>query len=404
MLDDWATAFGVNGAGNDPDGDGLDNLSEQQHFTDPTNPDSDGDGYKDGEEVASWLTDPCDPDAVPDAKGSPWLVVTPDYGSLHFEGVVNVGSSDSHLIRIRNQGRGQLTWSASANAPWIKLSASNGGPLRWVQDGNTVTVSVDLSGLQPGYYEGRVRVASTNATPVRDAIQIIPVRLWVLRDGVRPKTSLEGYVFIDQNGNGKEDAEDSGRAGDVTLRLLNESGAVLLSQKSQAGSGNFLFSGVPLAHYSLSALPNDPELVVTTPNPQALLLQGDPALATLKIGVQRQPLANRDSDRDTVLDKEEDLNRNGVFEDDDSDHDGIANYRDPDDDGDTVLTTLERTLGNSDGDTLLNYLDPDDDNDGVPTVQEGNGDSNGNQIPDYLEKAVIGNGGAYQLFLPVVSR
>ncbi|MBU2579676.1 thrombospondin type 3 repeat-containing protein [Patescibacteria group bacterium] len=38
---------------NDPDHDGLDDWEEKIHKTDPRNPDTDGDGYSDGEEVAS---------------------------------------------------------------------------------------------------------------------------------------------------------------------------------------------------------------------------------------------------------------------------------------------------------------------------------------------------------------
>ncbi|MBI5913018.1 hypothetical protein HY839_01090, partial [Candidatus Azambacteria bacterium] len=37
----------------DPDNDGLKNWEEEIYKTDPRNPDTDGDGYLDGEEVAS---------------------------------------------------------------------------------------------------------------------------------------------------------------------------------------------------------------------------------------------------------------------------------------------------------------------------------------------------------------
>jgi arylsulfatase A len=45
-------------AGHDPDGDGLTNLEEFQNGTDPGNPDSDGDGFSDGDEVHTRHTDP----------------------------------------------------------------------------------------------------------------------------------------------------------------------------------------------------------------------------------------------------------------------------------------------------------------------------------------------------------
>lgn len=47
---------------NDPDGDKLLNDEERRIGTDPMNPDTDGDGLKDGEEVRTYRTDPLNPD------------------------------------------------------------------------------------------------------------------------------------------------------------------------------------------------------------------------------------------------------------------------------------------------------------------------------------------------------
>jgi uncharacterized Zn-binding protein involved in type VI secretion len=82
-----------------------------------------------------------------------------------------------------------------------------------------------------------------------------------------------------------------------------------------------------------------------------------------------------DHDQDGVPSKEEDLNRNGDFRDDDTDGDGIPNFLDVDDDNDGLLTSFENSFyvdfnGDGDGDGISNYLDVDDDNDSVLTQYE----------------------------------
>jgi outer membrane protein OmpA-like peptidoglycan-associated protein len=62
----WTLELGISILGNrddlDPDGDGLTNKEERGYGTNPLNPDTDGDGLRDGEEVRKYLTDPLNPD------------------------------------------------------------------------------------------------------------------------------------------------------------------------------------------------------------------------------------------------------------------------------------------------------------------------------------------------------
>lgn len=115
-----------------------------------------------------------------------------------------------------------------------------------------------------------------------------------------------------------------------------------------------------------------------------------------------------DADGDGIANEDEDLNNNGDLNDDDTDGDGIPNYLDSDDDGDTV-ETIDETTGigagvspgyvyiDTDGDNIENYLDNDDDGDGTLTIDEdynNNGnpiddDTNANSIPDFLDEEVF---------------
>lgn len=111
-----------------------------------------------------------------------------------------------------------------------------------------------------------------------------------------------------------------------------------------------------------------------------------------------------DDDNDNVLTKLEDWNDNGDPSDDDTDGDGTPNYLDTDDDDDTILTMYEDP--NNDGDylnddtdfdTIVNHIDDDDDGDEVLTRDEP-GDLDDNGVPDYLE---IWNSRAIADFVPV---
>ena len=83
----------------------------------------------------------------------------------------------------------------------------------------------------------------------------------------------------------------------------------------------------------------------------------------------------------------------------DTDGDHTPNWTDPDDDGDTVLTTTEGA-NDTDGDDIPDYLDADDDGDGVPTgvevvVAVGLGvppDIDGSGGPNWLDPDADGDG------------
>ncbi|MBI4816377.1 MAG: thrombospondin type 3 repeat-containing protein [Deltaproteobacteria bacterium] len=90
-----------------------------------------------------------------------------------------------------------------------------------------------------------------------------------------------------------------------------------------------------------------------------------------------------DSDDDTVPDATEGSVNN-------SDNDPTKDWRDPDDDNDTIPTAVEVSDGtthgaNVDNDASPNYLDTDSDADTIPDITDGTGDSDGDNIPNYLD-------------------
>ncbi len=111
-----------------------------------------------------------------------------------------------------------------------------------------------------------------------------------------------------------------------------------------------------------------------------------------------------DDDGDGVKNALEDLNGDGDCSKDDTDGDGIPDWRDPDDDGDGVPTAAELIYDDTDSDGIPNYLDADDDGDGVLTRDEDynhsgdrtDDDANGDGVPDYLDSSVHGPYGLFQ--------
>jgi len=100
-----------------------------------------------------------------------------------------------------------------------------------------------------------------------------------------------------------------------------------------------------------------------------------------------------DDDGDSILTRDERpsmMNR-------DSDMDGAPDHLDVDDDNDTIPTRLERPEGmdvDTDGDTFPDHLDPDDDADGIPTRIEvadslalASEDVDGDSIPNWRDPA-----------------
>ncbi|MBW3017015.1 hypothetical protein KY316_01475, partial [Candidatus Woesearchaeota archaeon] len=79
MPDDWETQYGLNidvdDSSVDFDNDGLTNLQEYRYGTDPTNPDTDGDGYSDYDEIFVYDTNPLDPDDRPRSYLLLWVLL-----------------------------------------------------------------------------------------------------------------------------------------------------------------------------------------------------------------------------------------------------------------------------------------------------------------------------------------
>lgn len=172
LPDSWANLFGVTGAGNDPDGDGLTNGQELDQGTYPTKADSDRDGFGDRAEVDAG-SDPCGP-GRPSGPTGPVLRVTGP-AVARFATPSNLAQVTPKRYWIVDTGADALRWEATASEPWITLAISPTmtSPLTAAATGMTVSgdettaldVGLNVCGLGPGIHRGQVAITNQSADP-----------------------------------------------------------------------------------------------------------------------------------------------------------------------------------------------------------------------------------------------
>lgn len=97
----------------------------------------------------------CQGDSSPAPGTASVLSVTP--GSLAFTGQAGGANPASQSMSVTNAGGGTLLLAASSDATWLSVTPASGiAP-------SPVSVSVNLSGLVAGTYDGTVTITSTGA-------------------------------------------------------------------------------------------------------------------------------------------------------------------------------------------------------------------------------------------------
>jgi subtilase family protein/BACON domain-containing protein len=90
------------------------------------------------------------------SSGSPTIGVNPS--SFSFSATVGGSNPANQSLSITNTGGGTLNWTASSNATWLSVSPTSGTAP------STATVSVNITGLAVGTYNGAITVSATGAT------------------------------------------------------------------------------------------------------------------------------------------------------------------------------------------------------------------------------------------------
>jgi len=110
------------------------------------------------------------------------LSASPD--SLSFGAEVGGANPAEQYFQIRNIGSGSFDYTLSEEITWLTATPMSGGP---IPPTDTVLVSVDISGLSEGDYEGDVIVTALGAQGSPDTVH---VTLHIEASGMQP---LRGY-------------------------------------------------------------------------------------------------------------------------------------------------------------------------------------------------------------------
>jgi len=200
----WGAAIQVFGfitsRNNDLDGDGLLNDEEKRIGTDPLNPDTDGDGLKDGEEVKTYKTDPLNPDTDGDKLRD---------GEEVFQYKTNPLDPDTDHDGLQDGYEVQTPYSLSSGLDRMLLGGIRGLNIRRI---------LDLTGSVPVADGAGPALASLEGGPLMSLRQD-PVRVTTdplnpdtdgdgLTDGAEVNTYRTHPLKRDTDGDGLEDGDE----------------------------------------------------------------------------------------------------------------------------------------------------------------------------------------------------
>lgn len=330
----------------DSDGDGLSDQYENKIGTEAYLSDTDGDGINDGVEVGKNLNQPLDTDG--DKR-------------------INALDYDDDNDGLPSILESKVDTDKDGMEDYLDTDSDNDG----IDDGiEAGMLNQDLNNdfIDDAFDADRVGATDKNGDGIDDNLKL-----------------------PDHNNDGTPDYLDSAFSKKLEIKVVD---------KKQEKALKTDIASTDKKAKSASEVASEDEAkdnVSTKPEVKKIIINkytdsdNDGLLDTQEKSLGTNPL-KRDSDNDTVSDAIEiglDINAPQ-----DSDHDGIIDALDPDDDNDGVLTKFEDVNkdgspinDDTDDDGVPDFLDANDDGDGKLTLEEGSTiDTDGDGILDYLDK------------------
>ena len=152
--------------------------------------------------------------------------------TMSFTGQQGGSNPANQALSISNTGGGTLNWSVSDNAAWLTLSPTSGDS---TGETDSVTVSINTSGLSAGTYNGTITITGTGATNTPQTVAVTLTVTSVAPTITRSPTTMS---FTGQQGgsNPANQALSISNTGGGTLNWSVSDDAAWLSLSPTSGS------------------------------------------------------------------------------------------------------------------------------------------------------------------------
>lgn len=363
----------------DSDGDGLSDQYENKIGTEPYLSDTDGDGIKDGVEVGENLSKPLNSDK--DSR-------------------INALDFDDDNDGLPSALEGTADHDSDGLANHIDTDSDNDGVSDGVEAG-MLDRDNNLDGVDDAFDSQQLGAVDKNGDDINDNAKLPDHNNDGIADFIDASFSHQATENMEvqeaaslktgtmESHNKKLSSSEKVKNNNQTLETANKQKTKKIYPNRYTDTDN-------------DGLLDSQEEILGT-NPKNRDSDGDKVSDAVEIGMDiNAPLdsdhdgiidaLDPDDDNDTILTMHEDINKDSTAINDDTDEDGVPNYLDANDDGDNKLTKHEGGTKDSDNDGILDYLDKDD------GVKDKAPEQIANDFPEEPEVVVLFDGDEAALF------
>ena len=345
----------------DSDGDGLSDQYENKIGTEVYLADTDGDGIDDGEEVGSNHAKPLDSD-----------------GDKRINALDYDDDNDGLPTILENYSKKYVDIDGDGLSNHLDSDSDNDGVPDGVEAG-VLNKDENLDGIDDAFDLDHYGGVDKNGDGISDNFKLPDTN----KDGIadyldakakEPKSNKKVMVASKKTKTKKSTKKLSEKkAVDKVDKNVKTNDSKLQTKKTEVASAPAAVKRKAVINRYTDTdndgLLDSQEKILGT-NPLKRDSDGDSVSDAIEIGMDINApqdsdhdgiidALDNDDDNDGVLTKLEDLNKDGSPVNDDTDDDGVPNYLDGNDDGDDMLTIVEGGIKDSDNDGILDYLDKD---------------------------------------------